>query len=420
MNILMMSNTYKPFIGGVERSVEMFTEEYRRQGHRTIIVAPTYQQISCEPDVIRVPAIQHFNGTDFSVQLPIPGILTAALKEFVPDIVHSHHPFLIGDTAVRIAAKYNVPIVFTFHTFFERYTHYVPGDSPALKKFVVALSSGYANLCNHVIAPSGSVRDELRQRGVTAPISVIPTGIDMKEFTPGNRMKCRHALSIPHDAFVLGFVSRIAPEKNMFFLSRAIVDFLKKEPHSHFLCIGDGPSLPELKHFFKRYAIADRVHFTAALQGKELIDAYHAMDVFTFASLTETQGLVILEAMASGLPVVALDAPGIKDIIIDGVNGLLVTQEDAATFSRTIKKLYTMNEHEKKRLKKAMKDTVRDYTKEKCAKRILDIYSSLIDQEVFYKKSDYDTFFMETKRLIKAEMDIINNMAAAAGKAIKT
>ena len=129
MNILMMTNTYKPITGGLEKSIEAFTKEYRRQGHRVIIVAPDFENMEPEEDVVRIPAIQNFNGTDFSVQLPVPGVLDDALGDFKPDIVHSHHPFLVGDTALRIAYKQNVPIVFTHHTLYEQNTHYVPGDS---------------------------------------------------------------------------------------------------------------------------------------------------------------------------------------------------------------------------------------------------------------------------------------------------
>ena len=208
MNILMMTNTYLPFIGGVERSVQTFSEEYRKRGHKVVIVAPDFENNpENEIDVIRVPAIQHFNGTDFSVQLPIPGVLNAALKDYKPDLVHSHHPFMIGDSALRAAAQFQVPIVFTFHTFFESYTHYVPGDSQALKRFVAVLATGYANLCNSVFAPSNYVAEELRRRGVVTPINVVPTGISLEDFSNGDGRSFRKENEIPEDAFVVGFVS---------------------------------------------------------------------------------------------------------------------------------------------------------------------------------------------------------------------
>ena len=150
MNILMMTNTYTPHVGGVARSVSTFTKKLSDLGHRVIVVAPEYEGTSKdEKDIIRIPAIQHFNGSDFSVVLPIPVFLENHVEDFKPDIVHSHHPFLIGSTAVRISTKYSVPLVYTQHTMFEKYTHYVPVGFEKLKQFVASLSTGYANLSNH-------------------------------------------------------------------------------------------------------------------------------------------------------------------------------------------------------------------------------------------------------------------------------
>ena len=165
MNILLMTNTYKPLVGGLEKSVINFSEEFRALGHRVVIVCPDYPDMKPEEDVIRVPAIQQFNGSDFSVQLPIQGTLTEALGDFKPDIVHSQHPFLIGDTALKIASKFNVPLVFTHHTLYEQNVHYVPGNEESLKRFVIELSTGYANLADHVFAPSESVMLMMKERG---------------------------------------------------------------------------------------------------------------------------------------------------------------------------------------------------------------------------------------------------------------
>src|SRR3972149_4534000 len=187
MNILMMTNTFTPHTGGVARSVESFTAEYRRLGPRGLVVAPVFEGMpSEEEDVLRVPAIQKFNGSDFSVRLPIPSFLFPELDRFRPDIVHTHHPFLLGDTALRVAALRNVPLVFTHHTLYEQYTHYVPGDSPALKRFVVELSTGYANLSDQVIAPRERIALILQGRGGKVPIEVIPTGVNVEQFARGD------------------------------------------------------------------------------------------------------------------------------------------------------------------------------------------------------------------------------------------
>ena len=156
MNVVMMTNTFTPFVGGVSRSVAYFTQELREMGHRVIIVAPAFDDMpEVEEDVIRIPAIQHFNGSDFSVVLPIPGFLLAKLENVKPDIVHAHHPHLLGGAAVRLAGAFECPLVFTYHTMYEQYLHYVPAHAKKLRQFVTNLVTGYCNLCDFIIAPSG-------------------------------------------------------------------------------------------------------------------------------------------------------------------------------------------------------------------------------------------------------------------------
>jgi glycosyltransferase involved in cell wall biosynthesis len=205
-----------------------------------------------DPDVIRVPALQNFNGTDFSVQLPIPFYLSEIVDEFAPDIIHSHHPFLLGNAALRLAAHREVPLVYTFHTFYVHYTHYLPGgDTEAMRRFVSALAAGYANLCDHVVAPSSFVHDELLRRGVTKPVDVISTGIDVKAIAAGDGAAFRKAHGIPPRAFVTGFVSRLAPEKNLAFLCDAVLGFLSRSPRAWFVVAGSGPLEGELRARFE-------------------------------------------------------------------------------------------------------------------------------------------------------------------------
>jgi glycosyltransferase involved in cell wall biosynthesis len=199
MNILMLTNTYAPHVGGVARSVEGFAGEFRKLGHRVVIAAPIFDGAPKEErDVIRFPAMQRFNGSDFSVPLPVPGKLSSALRKFPPAVVHSHHPFLLGDTALRVAAGRKIPIVFTHHTLYEKFTHYVPGDSAKMKRFIVELVTGYCNLCDGVIAPSRSVAELLRLRGVKTRIATIPTGVDLEAFGKGDGRptRCQMPLSL--------------------------------------------------------------------------------------------------------------------------------------------------------------------------------------------------------------------------------
>ena len=191
MKIALFTNTYLPHVGGVARSVKTLEDACRQRGHEVRIVAPEFEGSEPAPDVLRVPAIQHFNGSDFSVRLPMPNVIRDFMEKFRPDVIHSQHPFLLGDAALREARKMHVPIVFTHHTLYERYTHYVPLDSPALKRVAIQLATEYANLCDQIVAPSASIESLLRDRGVRTPIDAIPTGIDTAFFASGRGPSCR-------------------------------------------------------------------------------------------------------------------------------------------------------------------------------------------------------------------------------------
>jgi 1,2-diacylglycerol 3-alpha-glucosyltransferase len=328
MNICMMTNTYLPHVGGVARSVSTFAEEYRKLGHRVLVVAPKFDgkppTKRAESIVERVAAIQNFNGSDFSVRLPMAASLSDRLDAFKADIIHAHHPFLLGDTALRVASNKNVPIVFTHHTRYEDYTHYVPFDSPALKEVAANLPTQFANLCDAVIAPSESIAKLIRKRGVKVPIKVVPTGIDVEAFANADGAAARRKFKIPASAFVVGHVGRLAPEKNLGYLAEAVARFLKEKPGAKFLLVGDGPSVEPLKATLAKHGVQDRLILAGKLTGRALHEAYRAMDVFAFTSKSETQGMVLAEAMAAGLPVVALNASGVREVMRDGVNGVML------------------------------------------------------------------------------------------------
>lgn len=422
MNILMVTNTYLPHVGGVARSVDAFTREYRRRGHRVIVIAPVLGDVpEDEDDVIRVPAIQNFNGSDFSVSLPIPGFVSAALHDFQPDIVHAHHPFLLGDTALRIAASFNVPLVFTHHTMYEQYTHYVPGDSPALQRFVIDLSTGYANLCDQVFAPSESVAAVLRQRGVKTPVEVVPTGVDIEHFARGDGRSVRRKLGIPEDAFVVGHLGRLAPEKNLGFLAEAVGHFLRKNKQAHFLIAGVGPSEQDIRATCARLKVSDRLHLVGVVKGQELVDTYHAMDVFAFASLSETQGMVLTEAMAARVPVVAVDAPGAREVVVDWVNGRLLPSPRRREFVAALQWMAGQDAEGREALCDEARGTAEQFSMPRCAEKALAAYEHLTgsDEVLLLPKEYEDSLWHQTARLIEAEWGLWAARAHAVGSAIE-
>ena len=422
MNILMMTNTYTPIVGGLEKSVETFTEEYRKRGHRVIVVAPMFQGVPAgEKDVIRVPAVQNFNGTDFSVQLPVPGFLNEALKNFHPEIVHAHHPFLIGGTALRVAYQFNAPLVYTNHTQFEYNTHYV-SDSQTLKRFAIQLSAGYADLADQVFVPSEGIRRMLLEQGVESPIAVVPSGIDIEQFTNADPKHIRKKMGISEGAFVAGFAGRLAPEKNLEFLSRAVCLFLQKKADACFLVVGKGPSEEAVRSIFRDHGLEKRLFFTGVLENKGLAEAYKAMDVFAFASKSETQGIAVIEAMAAGVPVAALDACGVQDVVEDGSNGILVSREDEKEFSRALTAIAGLASEKKKTMGRAALLTARRFSKGICAEKALSIYATLSTRKL-ERRQDVeailgDSLWASALRQIRAEWKLVKNAAKAAAGAV--
>jgi glycosyltransferase involved in cell wall biosynthesis len=417
MNIVMVTNTYTPHVGGVARSVAAFSSEYRRRGHRVLVVAPEFADMPPdEVDVVRIPAIQNFNGSDFSVVLPLAGLLTESLDDFQPEIVHAHHPYLLGMTALRIARYRELPLVFTHHTLYEQYTHYVPGDSPTLKQFVIELATHYANLTDRVFAPSESIASMIAERGVTAPISVIPTGVDVKRFACGDGAGLRARMGIPEEAFVVGHVGRLAPEKNLDFLAEALALYLKADSRAHILLAGEGPSERNIQTILTRHGLIDRLHATGVLGHSQLVDAYHAMDVFAFASKSETQGMVLTEAMAAAIPVVALDASGVREVLKDGCNGRLLYDEKPEVFASALQALAALPPEQMLALKQGARETAEEFSMVCTAAQAIKCYENLRAQ-VFVKRAEEFEQWQHALQLIKTEWDIVKGMAESVGTA---
>jgi glycosyltransferase involved in cell wall biosynthesis len=419
MKIAMFTNTYIPHVGGVARAVKTLEEACREHGHEVRVIAPDFDGQETSPNVLRVPAIQHFNGSDFSVRLPVPNVIRDYIQNFKPDLIHSHHPFLLGDAALREARKMQVPIVFTHHTLYERYTHYVSLDSSALRRVVIRLATEYCNLCDEVIAPSGSIARLLRERGVTSPIQSIPTGIDLEFFASGNRETCRKSLGIPRDAKVIGHVGRLAKEKNLIFLTESVAKCLEADRSTVFLVVGDGEAREEMLAILRHCAGKHRVHAVGTLMGRALADAYAAMDCFVFASQTETQGLVLAEAMAAGKPVVAIDGSGVREIVNDGENGILLaggasTDEFAGSLRRILN-----NPELFQFCSENARQTALHYGEERSVQRVLHCYKHLIVEHQHPTNVDF-TGWDRLLATIAIEWDLfVEKMSAASAAVMK-
>ena len=413
----MFTNTYLPHVGGVARSVKTLEDGCRAQGHEVRVIAPEFQGAEESPDVLRVPAIQNFNGSDFCVRLPVPNLIRDFMEDFHPDIIHSHHPFLLGDAALREAWKMDIPIVFTHHTLYESYTHYVPFDSPPLKRMAIQMATEYCNLCDLVVAPSESLEKLLKDRQVITPIRVIPTGVDTDTFERGDGRGFREAHGISPSAKVIGHVGRLAKEKNLIFLAEAVALCLESEPGAVFLVVGEGDAQQEMMDILQSFVENSRVYFTGKLSGDDLVDSYAAIDCFVFSSQSETQGLVLAEAMAAGTPVVAIDGPGVRDILKDGTNGVLLdstasTGEYAEALRTLLHDETLMNSYGKRARKSAG-----EYDTSRCVNTMLQTYQRLIGKNRRGRDED-PTRWDRVRNGIEIEWELFNARVHVASAAM--
>jgi glycosyltransferase involved in cell wall biosynthesis len=420
LNILILTNTFTPHVGGVARSVQAFTAEYRKRGHRVLIVAPEFPEMpQDEVDVVRIPAIQKFNASDFSVALPIHPQLSDTVDAFCADIVHAQHPFLLGITALRLARHRGLPLVFTHHTLYEQYTHYVPGDSPALKRFAIELATRYANLCDQVFAPSESILELLQERGVMTPVAVVPTGVGLEHFARGDGAGFRRQLGIPEEAWVIGHLGRLAPEKNLEFLAQSVADVIRHDQRAHFLVVGTGPSEAAIREIFSRSGLTSQLHLAGILEQQELAGALHAMDLFAFASTSETQGMVLTEAMAAGLPVVALDAPGAREVVKDGHNGRLLSEATPAAFSAALQWVADLPAEQRRALQQAALATAEVFSMPRSAEKALTSFEALRIRSSTELGRDGNGW-EEILTFLKTEWDILKSVAMAGDAALGT
>ena len=334
LRIGLFTNNYFPMLGGVPTAVETIRRSLEALGHHVVIVAPRMSGAADESrGVVRVPAVPAPTYPDFALPLPLRPALTRRLRALDLDVFHAHHPFLLGASARRLAREARRPFVFTNHTLYDRYAHYVPLPHGAVARSAVRWSARFADTADLVLTPSDFVARRLRAQGVRRPIEVVPTGIDLEHFRPGARAAARRMLSLGPDERVLLYVGRLDREKNLEFLVDAVARL--RTTGLRLLLVGRGTQAPALRRIAAKRGLGDHLEFRGGVAPERLPDYYRAANAFVFASTTETQGLAVLEAMACGLPVVAIRASGIEEVVTDGVSGLLVP-EDGDAFAAAV------------------------------------------------------------------------------------
>lgn len=337
MRIAFMTNNYKPFMGGVPVSIERLAKGLRAMGHQVTVFAPTYQEWKGasedpeEEDVFRYHVLmKHFIG---GIVLPNPfdRRIEKEFRKGTYDIIHVHHPMLIGRTAACLSAKYNVPMVFTYHTRYEQYLNCYTKGIGGLDKLMPLYLAPFLKRCSFVFAPTQGMKDYLTEVCRLAPekVGVLPTGVEEANYRVGreeaDEVRRRYCAE---DIPLLLTVSRMAQEKNVGFLLESLA--LMKEMYGkpfRMLMVGDGPDRAALEKKSAKLGLESFVKFTGAIPNDKIAPYFSAADAFLFASKTETQGIVALEAFAGRTPVIAVRASGLEDLVCDGRNGFLTLEE---------------------------------------------------------------------------------------------
>lgn len=377
MKIGFFTDSYRPYVSGVVQSIDTFSRELMRRGHEIYVFAPRYPHNGGkEVNIYRFPSFHTPFYPDFYIGLPIRWSAKKYVQEWNLDIIHVHSPFIIGHTGAYFARKLDIPLVFTYHTLYDQYAHYFPFASVLVQKVVISIARDFCNRCDLVITPTGVVKQLLTGYGIETQVVPIPTGIQTERFQKGDSSFLSRQFEIPPEQKILLYVGRLGKEKNLDFLLRSFSLVLQNYPEVFLVIVGSGPEEESLKEEAREMGIGARVIFTGLLTPDVVTDVYRSSDCFVFPSVTETQGLVLVEAMASGLPVVAKAAFGSLAMVDDGVTGFLCEQGEER-FAEYILRLLKEPELRKRMGDAALKRAMR-LSADKMALRLESVYQALI------------------------------------------
>ncbi|CAM8375092.1 glycosyltransferase [Candidatus Methylopumilus planktonicus] len=385
MNILFISDVFFPRVNGVSTSINTFATELRALGHQVTLIAPSYTDEDKQEEwIIRVPSHKiYFDPEDRLMNFGKLKALLPWIRDKHFDVIHIHTPFTAHYVGIHFGKKLDIPVVETYHTFFEDYLHHYLPFIPQFisRKLARTISRRQCNAVDGIVSPSKPMLDVLKQYGIKTPAEVVATGLDHSSFACVDGEHFRMSHDIPLTQPMLLFVGRVAHEKNIGFLLEMHVELIKKHPDALLVITGEGPAEESIKHSIEKLGISNKVRMIGYLdRSHELIACYKAADIFVFASKSETQGLVLLEAMAQGTAVVAIAELGTKSILIEG-EGVLIAKDDVNDFADKVSVL--LSDDPKRQM---IGEKGRQYAKEKwgagvLAKKVAKFYKSTINQK---------------------------------------
>jgi glycosyltransferase involved in cell wall biosynthesis len=378
MYIAHYTNTYYPVVSGVVRSVSAFRQALTDLGHTVFVFSQHASQYEDqEPFVFRYPAIELPIHNNFPITIPMSSHIDWLLPLLKLDVIHAHHPFLLGQTAAKKAEELDLPFVFTFHTRYRDYSHYISLNQTIVKEAIDRWLGVFMQQCQHIVVPSDSIRDLLADLyGVHEHVTVIPTGIDLTPYLePPDRHEFRQQKGWGDDKVLIS-VGRLAKEKNWYLLLEAAAQVMRAVPNTRLVILGDGEERDSLQKQAQELGITEQVELPGSVPFAEVPKHLFAADLFCFASVTETQGLVTLEAMAANLPVVAVIGSGTSDVIAHEVEGLLTDNNVPSLAQAIIRAL--QDDDLRQSLRTAARAKASTYDMKRQAQRVTDVYEQAI------------------------------------------
>ena len=342
LRIGLFTDTYAPQINGVSISLQLISEGLQRAGHQVTIFAPRIPGYTDDkPGIVRLPSLKYLNDPPIYVAVLGTPRSTWSLTRKHFDVLHAHSPLTVGLLAYFTASTKNLPLIYTYHTSITDYTHYLKiiGGTGVIRHAARWFSTTSTNLGDQIVVPSPKFHRLLLEQKVTKPIHTIPNGIDLSHFKAAkNPGSFRSRLGIKPDAPILLSVGRVDPEKRLDFLIDAFVRLADRIPNAHLVFAGDGSARKKLEAHAANTTVSDRIHFLGMVNRVELPDLLHDATVFLSASTTEVHPISVIEAIASSLPLVAVQDEAFEGMIVENENGHL-TPLDVSVFSDTLVKL---------------------------------------------------------------------------------
>lgn len=379
MKIAFFTDTYFPQLNGVTVSVDNFSKELQKKGHTVYIFAPKIRGYTDQSsNVYRVNSFKIVDSQpEIRVPILIPNKNLRQIFKLGFDIVHAHGngPFsLLGYQTARVK---RIPFVLTFHTIQTKYAHYFLNGKIIRPRTIAAGLRIFASVCDGVVVPSNKMRRELVNYGTKKDIKVLPSFIETSKFQRNAKGYLHKKLNIPETHKILLSVGRLGKEKSFDFLIEMFKYVVKNEPQTHLVIVGTGQEELNLRKLVKKLALEKAVHFTGKLASEVVPNSYSDADIFVFASTSETQGLTVLEAAASGLPLVVVDDPAFSDIALENKNALK-SPLNQRIFAQSVLRLLSQPEIRRKFGENSAKIVAENFQSGRLTEELLGYYEKII------------------------------------------